>query len=87
MCPHRVLTGFLLTGNAIFRLIQCSVSYNENFIWPIHSFQGDEICFDNRLAVKMTNLTTTYTNPVKGLILKSSDKNRARKSSYLSLIK
>ena len=40
------------------------MSRENHEIWPIHSFQNDTMCFDNRLNVQMPNLETTYVNPV-----------------------
>ena len=45
------------------RLIKCSVSYEQQKLWPIHSFDG-QICLDTRLNVRMSNFNTTYENPV-----------------------
>ena len=29
-----------------FRLINCNVSHGEHTIYPIHSFNNDQLCFD-----------------------------------------
>ena len=38
-----------------FRIINCNVAYNENSLYPIHSFNNDQLCFDkSRLNVMQT---------------------------------
>ena len=47
-----------------YSLLSCTVSHENFEIWPIHSFQNETICFDNRLNVQMPSQETTYLNPV-----------------------
>jgi len=41
------------------RLTECSISFGDNIIWPVHSFKNDAICFDQHLNAQVSNPTTT----------------------------
>ena len=47
------------------------VSFGNYEIWPVHSFQNDTICFDERLNVHLLTEETSYINPVLEFELRS----------------
>ena len=47
------------------------MSYKEHEIWPIHSFQNQKPCLDNRLGVVITTLSSTNKNPAVNFKMRS----------------